>query len=75
MNVHPSKTEIRFHQENVVQKFLEQSLRLAFSPHYFIPKIQNSIKLQPGKEGKTLPASAVKEEVEKAKKDIKVKKS
>ena len=74
VNVHPSKTEIRFHQENVVQKFLEQSLRLAFSPHYFIPKIQNSIKLQPGKEGKTLPASAVKEEVEKAKKDIKVKK-
>lgn len=73
VNVHPSKTEIRFHQEDDVQKFLEQSLKLAFSPHYFIPKTQNKSTLQPGKEEKTLPVPAIKAETENREKAIKVK--
>ena len=37
VNVHPSKIEVRFHQEERVRLFLEQSLKEAFTPAYFLP--------------------------------------
>jgi DNA mismatch repair protein MutL len=38
--VHPSKIEVRFHQEERVRLFLEQSLKEAFTPAYFLPMVQ-----------------------------------
>jgi DNA mismatch repair protein MutL len=40
VNVHPSKIEVRFHQEERVRLFLEQSLKEAFTPAYFLPMVQ-----------------------------------
>ncbi len=40
VNVHPSKVEVRFHQEEQLRFFLEKSLKKAFSTEYFVPKIQ-----------------------------------
>ena len=40
VNVHPSKIEVRFHQEERVRLFLEQSLKEAFTPAYFFPMVQ-----------------------------------
>ncbi len=36
VNVHPTKTEVRFQAEEIVQRFLEQSLQTAFTPRPFI---------------------------------------
>ena len=40
VNVHPSKIEVRFHQEERLRIFLEQSLKEAFTPAYFLPIVQ-----------------------------------
>jgi DNA mismatch repair protein MutL len=41
VNVHPSKIDVRFQQEEQVRIFLEQSLKKAFTPGYFVSMIQN----------------------------------
>lgn len=46
VNVHPSKTEVRFQHEETVQRFLEQSLHAAFTPRPFLsPAIQTRVSL------------------------------
>ena len=55
VNVHPSKTEIRFHQEEMVQKYLEECLKQAFSPCYFIPWVQKNSVLHPELENEKPP--------------------
>ena len=66
VNVHPSKTEIRFNREEMVQKYLEECLRQAFSPYYFIPRVQKNNKLQPEMEEKKIPLKGIKRETVKA---------
>ena len=66
VNVHPSKTEIRFHQEENMQKYLEECLKQAFSPHYFIPKFQKNSALQPEMEEIKIPLKGIKSETLKA---------
>ncbi|RJX24652.1 MAG: DNA mismatch repair endonuclease MutL [Dethiobacter sp.] len=41
INIHPSKIEVRFHQEELLRTFLEQSLKKAFSPGYFVSRLQD----------------------------------
>lgn len=63
VNVHPSKTEIRFHQEEMVRKYLEECLKQAFSPCYFIPWVQKNSVLQPELENEKPPLKGIKKEV------------
>ncbi len=62
VNVHPSKIEMRFHREEIIQGYLEKCLQQAFLPAYFIPRVQKYSAFNPEREEKTLPLKNAEED-------------